>query len=103
MPSLAPAAKPDPVLIAALRKAHAMLTFARGLPTMDTAPASPYDRTILRLAFLAPDIQQAILHGRQPCRLNLETLRKIEIPLAWSAQRERLGFAGSGLPCSGQQ
>ena len=101
VPSASPAPRPDPVLIAALRKAHAMLTFERGLPVMATAPASPYDRTILRLGLLAPDIQQAILHGRQQHWLNLEALRKIDIPLAWSAQRERLGFAHIADPCSG--
>ena len=103
VPSASHAPRPDPVLIAALRKAHAMLTFERGLPIMTTAPASPYDRTILRLGLLAPDIQQAILHGRQPRSLNLEALRKVDIPLAWSAQRERLGFAHVGAPCSGEQ
>ena len=80
-----------------------MLTFERGLPLMTTAPASLYDRMILRLALLAPDIQQAILDGRQPQWLNLEALRKIDIPLAWSVQRERLGFERDRNPCSGQQ
>lgn len=84
--------QPDRVLIAALRKAHAMLANDRGLPTMEAAPTSPYDRNILRLAFLAPDIQQAILDGRQPHHLHLETLKSIELPLNWSRQRELLRF-----------
>jgi site-specific DNA recombinase len=82
--------QPDRVLIAALRKAHAMLANDRGLPTMEAAPTSPYDRNILRLAFLAPDIQQAILDGRQPHHLNLETLKSTDLPLSWSQQREML-------------
>lgn len=82
----------DRVLIAALRKAHAMIATERGLPTMETAPTSPYDRNILRLAFLAPDIQQAILDGRQPHHLNLEALKSIDLPLSWSQQREMLRF-----------
>ncbi|MEM8644206.1 MAG: recombinase family protein [Pseudomonadota bacterium] len=84
--------QPDPVLIAALRKAHAMLQSERGLPVMDTAPDSPYDRNVLRLAFLAPDIQRAIIQGRQPLHLNLEKLKKTAIPLAWSEQRKALGL-----------
>lgn len=82
----------DRVLVAALRETHAMLSTERGLPTMEAAPTSPYDRTILRLAFLAPDIQQAILDGRQPHHLNLETFKSIEMPLGWSQQREMLRF-----------
>ncbi len=82
----------DQVLIAALRKAHAMLSTERGLPTMGAAPPSPYDRSILRLAFLAPDIQQAILDRRQPQHLNLETLNSIDLPPSWSRQRDLLRF-----------
>ena len=83
--------QPDLVLIAALRKAHAMFNSERGLPMIEAAPTSPYDRNILRLAFLAPDIQQAILAGRQPHHLNLETFKSIELPLSWLRQRELLG------------
>ena len=92
--------QPDPILISALRKAHAMLRTERGLPLVDTAPDSPYDRNILRLAFLAPDIQRAILDGRQPLHLNLERIKKTTIPLAWTEQRKVLGFAATADPCS---
>ena len=95
--------QPDPVLITALCKAHAMLRAERGLPVMNASPPSPYDRNILRLAFLAPDIQRAILDGRQPLDLNLEKLKGIDIPLAWSKQRQALGFGETGAPCSGEQ
>lgn len=90
----------DPILIRALRKAHAMLDRDRGMPVIDSAPVSPYDRNILRLAFLAPDIQRAILAGLQPLHLNLEAIRKINVPLAWSQQRFALGFDEPGRPCS---
>ena len=86
------ASQPDPVLIAALRRAHAMLTHERGQPVMRTAPASPYERMILRLAFLAPDIQRDIFQGRQPMEFNLEALKKMDVPLAWSKQRAALGW-----------
>ncbi|MEM8726118.1 MAG: recombinase family protein, partial [Pseudomonadota bacterium] len=74
VPARSRSPQPDPVLIAALRKAHAMLRTERGMPVMDVAPSSPYDRNILRLAFLAPDIQRAIVGGCQPLDLNLEKL-----------------------------
>lgn len=65
---------------------------ANGLPVIAAAPQSPYDRRILRLALLAPDIQRDILAGRQPRGLNLESLIHQDIPLAWSDQRQALGF-----------
>ena len=83
----------DTTLIAALRKAHAMLEQdQRGQPLVVTSPTSLYDRRRLRLAFLAPDIQQAILAGRQPRSLNLEQMIHQDLPIAWSKQREMLGF-----------
>ena len=47
---------------------------------------------ILRLAYLAPDIIEAILAGRQPGELTLARLLKIDLPLDWHAQREALRF-----------
>lgn len=86
-------ASPDPVLIAALRRAHAMTARdATGQPLVTAAPQSPYDRKVLRLAFLAPDIQRAIIAGRQPAHLNLQAIMRAEIPLGWDRQREALGW-----------
>ena len=65
------------------------------LPLARTAPDSPYDRNILRLAFLAPDIQRDIMAGLQPRGLNLERLRKTSLPLAWPEQRKALGWPES--------
>jgi site-specific DNA recombinase len=90
------ASKPDRALIAALRKAHRMVALRRGLPVIATAPASRYDREVLRLAFLAPDLQRDILAGRQPPTLSLETLRQVEIPLCWRRQRRVLGWREQG-------
>lgn len=85
---------PDPVLAGALRKAHRLLgREANGLPTVSAAPQSPYERSLLRLALLAPDIQHAILSGRHPRQLNLETLLRLELPLGWPEQRRVLGFS----------
>ncbi|MBC2779179.1 recombinase family protein [Parasphingopyxis marina] len=94
-------ARPDPVLIAALRKAHAMLDCERGMPVIQAAPKSPYDCAILRLAFLSPDIQRDIMRGLQPPTLNLETLRHMIIPLAWGEQRKALVWDPANTPCSG--
>ena len=80
-------ARPDPVLIRALRSAHAMLSQdAGGGPVIDAIPASPYHRRLLRLAFLAPDLQRAILAGRQPPGLTLKHLLEQRPPLLWSDQ-----------------
>ena len=94
--------KPDPVLIAALRRAHSMLTVQKGMPVIETSPHSHHERSILKLAFLAPDIQRAILEGAQPHHLNLETIKKIDIPLTWSAQRRLLGFRNARTGLSGE-
>ena len=83
----------DKTLIAALRRAHTMVDKDRGMPLATYASASPYERRVQRLAFLAPDIQRAIIDGAQPPRLNLERLAKSELPLSWKEQREKLGFS----------
>jgi len=88
----APQARPDPVLIAALRKAHSIVKLRRGLPVVEVAPVSPYQVNLLRLAFLAPDLQRDILSGHQPPSLNLEKLHTIQIPLDWKKQRAVLGW-----------
>lgn len=82
-----PTFRRDPVLIRALRAAHAMLgTDATGLPTLDAAPTTSYRRRLVRLAFLAPDLQRAILAGKQPPGLTLECLMQSPMPILWSDQ-----------------
>ena len=48
-------------------------------------------RRLLQLAWLAPDIMEAILDGKQPAGLTLEPFRADQ-PVAWQAQRALLGF-----------
>jgi hypothetical protein len=49
---------------------------------------------ILPLAFLAPDIAEAILDGRQPPELTAARLKRInELPISWARQRDLLGFS----------
>lgn len=53
----------------------------------------PYLRKLTGLAFLAPDIQRALLEGRQPAGIKLADLLSHRLPLAWEDQRQQLGFA----------
>lgn len=46
----------------------------------------------LKLAFLAPDIQLAILSGTQPRGLLLKDLIYQSLPADWTEQRRLLGF-----------
>ena len=50
-----------------------------------------YAGRILQFAFLAPDIVEAILEGRQPPDLTVQKLLR-GLPLGWAEQRRRLGF-----------
>jgi hypothetical protein len=51
-----------------------------------------YVSRISRCAFLAPDIVEAILEGRQPPQLTVEKLR-LGAPLLWAEQRASFGFS----------
>ncbi len=64
---------------------------ADGAPTATAAPASPYHRRLVLLAFLAPDLQRAFLDGRQPQGMNLAALMASDLPLSWSGQRRMFG------------
>jgi site-specific DNA recombinase len=50
-----------------------------------------YVSRILQCAFLAPDIVEAILDGRQPADFSIERLRT-KLPMTWAEQRQRFGF-----------
>ena len=48
---------------------------------------------VLPLAFLAPDIVEAILDGRQPLKLTARDLKRLKpLPTSWVKQRQALGF-----------
>ncbi len=56
--------------------------------------ASQYVGNLLPLAFLAPDIVEAIVEGRQPIDLTAKMLvHRVDLPLDWTAQKKMLGFA----------
>ena len=87
------------VLVRALKVGHAALRDAGLSPearhdaiAVGAAPPSAHNRKLCLLAFLAPDIQSAILNGRQPQNLTLEQLTSEELPLGWAEQRRALGF-----------
>jgi len=48
--------------------------------------AAPYLTRVFRLAFLAPDVVEAILEGRQPGGVTLQSLRG-QLPDEWAGQR----------------
>ncbi len=57
----------------------------------ETGLTPHYVRNVFACAFLAPDIVEAILEGRQPLTLKFESLYK-HIPLSWAEQRQQFGF-----------
>jgi DNA invertase Pin-like site-specific DNA recombinase len=90
---------PDPVLIRQLRMAHAGLKAAGIDPDgwMETlrsaqSPTDVYVRKIAPLAFLAPDLQAAILSGRLQFGRSLEEILAAGLPLAWADQRRLAGI-----------
>ena len=94
------AAKPGARLIKLLLRArqfHATLAEGEGVPFAALAQREGVSRSyftrLVRLSYLAPDITQAILDGRQPRDLTPEKLLEhSRLPLAWHAQRIVLGF-----------
>jgi hypothetical protein len=53
-----------------------------------------YFTRLVRLSYLAPDIAEAILDGRQPCDLTADKLlAHSRLPLGWHEQRTVLGIA----------
>jgi hypothetical protein len=59
-----------------------------------SAVARPISIGLIRLAFLAPEIVEAIIEGNHPPDLTAQTLitRRIELPLSWQAQKTALQF-----------
>jgi len=94
-------AKPDARLIKLLiraRRFNATLIGSDGVPfaaLVKREGVSPsYFTRLVRLSYLAPDITQAILDGRQPRDLTADKLlAHSRLPLTWHEQRTVLGFA----------
>ncbi len=91
-----PQRRPDDALVKALARAFRwkrMLDFGGFATIAELAAregiAVSYLTRVLRLTQLAPDIVEAILDGRQPPNLTLQSLRD-QIPDDWASQRECL-------------
>ncbi|MDB5677441.1 recombinase family protein [Sphingomonas bacterium] len=93
---LAPDARPrerDERLVRLVASGWAAWDQLRTRPNNGDATKRSHLTRLARLKFLAPDIVTAIVDGRQPVELTSRSLLRIsELPLAWSAQRELLGF-----------
>jgi site-specific DNA recombinase len=64
----------------------------RELAARDRVPESEITR-VLPLAFMAPNIVEAVLDGRQPLEMTATSLRRVEqFPSDWTAQRDALGI-----------
>jgi hypothetical protein len=95
--------RPNKTLIAALAQAHRWREkIERGdvcsvdeLATLEKTDRKQ-TRLTLRLAFLAPDIQRAMLDGHQPANLSLRSLLGVEISPIWTTQRDQLGLTNIG-------
>jgi hypothetical protein len=95
---------PRPALIKAVARGHAWyervlegkIADMRSL-ALETGLSPHYVRNVFACAFLAPDIVEAILEGRQPLTLKFEHLYK-HIPLSWAEQRQQFGFPPDPRP-----
>jgi site-specific DNA recombinase len=91
---------PDPVLLKEIRRAHRCFEAlvsgqVRGVAELATIEgiSDRYVSSLLPLAFLAPDIVDAIAAGRQPPDLTAHRLiRTVDLPIAWTAQKQLLGL-----------
>ena len=88
----------DQALILALARARSWMRRLRQGEFVDTAEiaqrfglSDAHVRRLLRFAYLAPDIMEAIIEGRQPRALTVKLLLR-GIPLDWADQRAAFGF-----------
>jgi DNA invertase Pin-like site-specific DNA recombinase len=92
--------KVDPALIKAIARAWGWfddLVSGRAASIAEIAArdgfVSQYVGRLLPLAFLAPDVVEVIIEGRQPVDLTAEALTNcVDLPLDWTAQKRALGF-----------
>jgi hypothetical protein len=89
---------PKPSLIKALARAHGWYESVVQGQALDMRSLARqaglterYVGKVFGCAFLAPDIIESILEGRQPHNLNFEKLCE-HVPLSWAEQREHFGF-----------
>lgn len=94
------AAEPNRALIMLVAQAQywlARLTDGSAVSIIELSREEQVDKNkisrALRFAFLAPDITQAIVEGRQPVELTADRMRRLpDLPMDWQSQRALLGF-----------
>ncbi|HEY2539065.1 MAG TPA: hypothetical protein VGI28_06140, partial [Stellaceae bacterium] len=94
------ATNPDPVLLKEIKRARRCfdaLVTGRIASVADLASregiSDRYVSSLLPLAFLAPEIIEAIVAGTQPANLTAYRLiRQLELPIEWTAQKRLLGL-----------
>ena len=87
----------DPTLIKAIARGRAWfeeLAAGRARSLRELAERDGitrrYVRRLVDLAFLSPDLVEAILQGRQPVELTATRLTELDLPLDWTEQRSLL-------------
>jgi len=87
----------DPTLIKAIARGRAWfeeLAAGRARSLRELAECNGitrrYVRRLVDLAFLSPELVEAILHGRQPIELTATRLTELDLPLDWTDQRSLL-------------
>jgi site-specific DNA recombinase len=96
-----PCSRPNPTLLKALARAHSWVArlLSGQAPSIQAIAQAEhltgrYIARIVPLAFLAPDITEAILEGSHPPDLTLAKLCQ-RLPLAWAQQRRTLGVGAA--------
>jgi hypothetical protein len=85
--------EPNPQLVRRLRAGHAVARAcgldqgSTAIPRSIRAPRSARERRLAELAFLAPDLQRAIVRGE------IAACEFPKVPLSWATQRQLLGAA----------
>ena len=88
--------RPDETLIRALARAHRWKGMLEGTAYRSAAEIAEAEKVtrsfvnrLLRLTLLAPDIQEAIIDGRQPKGMQMEVLTGL-MPSVWEEQKQRI-------------
>jgi hypothetical protein len=100
LPGLAPqkhSSRCDPALIKAIARGRAWfeeLVSGRARSLQELAKrdgiSRRYIRRLIGLAFLSPELIEAILQGRQPVALTATRLTELDLPLDWTEQHKLL-------------
>jgi site-specific DNA recombinase len=92
--------KTDQSLLRAVARAHCWFDdLVSGRSMVEIARrdgvGKQYVSRLMRLAFLAPEMVERVVAGRQPPELTAQALRtgRFDIPVDWAAQKRGLGFA----------